>query len=810
MIGSGFINRETELALFKREFATTSREHNRVIFLVAPSGFGKSEFTEKLLSDVHRALAVKVRIPANIEGDAPFIRELGGELNRLSKAQAAVINAADFLGGVKSSRVARMHDSSLLRDSGSSGVGLRIVPAIARIYDRKANAGEYDFELLLRDSSPQSLLKIFEYVRYVFTQQALCIAIENVQVIDNTSERMLQDILAEPRGHFVILEYTPGKTAVHDVSDLEKRFSGRGNETKRVWLEPLRAEEIVRRAGMHLDPNTTAELYASFDGNLKNLTDFILVRQTSAELAGVVAGPSLHNGTAELVRSQRSAAQIVLALIVAHRSNVSHEALRSLYVHGPQFREAHIDVEHALTDLEHNQLIRTDRGRIEPDHDSVAAEVEKSLSGQLTLACRAWASYYREKLETRDFAESSRDQVLDRLFSFYARIDPSKLQPLLGDIRLAALSSFTLKRAEMLLQRVEDSLAGFDASLPYHEALRWELIDTYYDAGLYDRALGALHRVRTKLMRRTVMHAAVLDRVDRHAESVRLIHSALSTTARRHDSFELSLKLIEMICYRSMNDYAACARVYTEIGSIREYRTLPEYGFYLRNAEIVLPVADSIPLLEESVALFERLRHDSAEAQSRIALGMELTRLGRLDEAKMQIDRAESLLAERRLDWHIIYNNRAVLTLYRGGADLETLDELLRKAYLTANIAFDRVAIDNNRLAAHAMVGDHAFCLSLIESLEQKARDMAEEVLLCITLYNISVYHGIRGDTDQQARYLWMSRQCSNDWPAYWANRYDKTPITGDPAAKYLAQYPFDLVLLSTWHIEVSDFAEHS
>jgi len=73
-----------------------------------------------------------------------------GELNRLSKAQAAVINAADFLGGVKSSRVARMHDSSLLRDSGSSGVGLRIVPAIARIYDRKANAGEYDFELLLR------------------------------------------------------------------------------------------------------------------------------------------------------------------------------------------------------------------------------------------------------------------------------------------------------------------------------------------------------------------------------------------------------------------------------------------------------------------------------------------------------------------------------------------------------------------------------------------------------------------------------------------------------------------------------------
>ena len=809
MIGSGFINRKTELALFKREFATTSRERNRVIFLVAPSGFGKSEFTEKLIADVHRAVAVKVRIPANIEGDAPFIRELGGELNRLSRARAPIISAADFLRGVKSSRVARMHDSSLLHDSGSDRLGLRIGPAIARIYDRKSNTGEYDFELLLRDSSPQSLLKVFEYVRYVFTQQALCLAIENVQVIDNTSERMLQDILSEPRGHFIILEFTPGKSAVHDVSDLEKRFSGRGSETKTVRLQPLSADEIVHRAGIRLDPDTTAELYANFDGNLKNLTDFILVRQTSTGLAGTVTGPSLENGTAELVRSQRSAAKIVLALIVAHRSNVSHEALRSLYVHSPQFRETHIDVERALADLEHNQLIRSDRGRIEPDHDSVAAEVDKSLSDQLTLAYRAWASYYREKLETRDFGESSRDQVLDHLFSFYARTDPSKLQPLLGDIRLAALSSFTLKRAEMLLQRVEDSLAGFDTSLPYHQALRWQLVDTYYDGGLYDRALGALHRVRTKPMRRTVMHAAILDRVDRHPEAIRLIRGALSTTARRHDSFELSLKLIEMICYRSMNDYAACERVYAEIGSIPQYKTLPEYGFYLRNAEIVLPVAESIPLLEESVARFESLGNDSAEAQSRIALGMELIRLGRLDQAEMQLDRAEALLAERRLDWHIIYNNRAVLMMYRGKVDFQAVDELLRKAYLTANIAFDRVAIDNNRLAAHAMAGDDTFCLSLIESLEGTARDMAEEVLLCVTLYNISVYHGRRGDTDQQARYLSMSRQCGNDWPAYWANRYDDTPITADPAAKYLAQFPFDLVLLSTWHIEVSNFGEH-
>jgi hypothetical protein len=805
MIGTAFINRETELALFKREFASTSRERNRVIFLVAPTGFGKSEFTEKLIADVHRSVAVKVRIPANIDGDAPFIRELARELNHLSNTQQSIINGADFLRQLKSRRVAHMHDSSLLHDSGDAGVVPRFGPVLARIYDRKSNTGDYDFDLLLRNSSPEALLKLFEYVRNVFTRQPLCVAIENVQVIDNTSERMLQDILTEPRGHFVILEYTPGKSSVHDVSDLENRFRGHGSDTKTARLQPLSVDEIVRQAGIRLDPDTTAELYANFDGNLKNLTDFILVRQTSAAM-----GSSLEEGTADLVRSQRSSAQVVLALVVAHRSNVSHEALRSLYVHGPQFRETHIDIERALVDLEKSRLIRSDRGTIEPDHDSVAAEVEKALSGQLTAAYRAWASYYREKLETRDFADSSRDQVLDYLFSFYARIDPSKLQPLLGDIRLAALSSFTLKRAEMLLRRVEESLAEFDTSLPYQQELRWKLIDTYYDAGLYDLALGALHRVRTKPMRRAVMRAAVLDRVDRHAEAIDLISSTLSTTAPRHDSFELSLRLIEMICYRSLNDYESCARVHREIGSVSAYRALSEYGFYLRNAEIVLPVAASIPLLEESVAWFARIGNGSAEAQSRIALGMELIRLGELNDAEAQLDRAEALLAERRLDWHIIYNNRAVLTMYRGEADLEVVDELLRKAYLTANIAFDRVAIDNNRLAAHAMAGDYAFCATLIESLEQAAREMAEEVLLCITLYNISVYHGRRGATGQQARYLSMSRQCNNDWPEYWANRYYGTPITADPAAKYVAQYPFDLVLLSTWHIEVSDFAERS
>jgi hypothetical protein len=263
-----------------------------------------------------------------------------------------------------------------------------------------------------------------------------------------------------------------------------------------------------------------------------------------------------------------------------------------------------------------------------------------------------------------------------------------------------------------------------------------------------------------------------------------------------------------MICYRSLNDYAGVRRVYDVIARTPEYRELPEYAYYLRNAEIVLPVADSIPLLEESVARLSGAGNPAGEAQSRITLAMESIRIGRLDAADAQLMRAEELLAERRLDWHVVYNNRAVLAMYRGEAVLDAVDELLRKAYLTANIPFDRIAIDNNRLAAHAIANDRAFCESIHDELEQAASNDAEDVLRCITFFNISVYHGMTGNAAAQMRYLARARECRNDWPAYWAYRFDRVPIVDDEAAAYLASYPFDLVLLSAWHIDISDFGE--
>jgi hypothetical protein len=148
--------------------------------------------------------------------------------------------------------------------------------------------------------------------------------------------------------------------------------------------------------------------------------------------------------------------------------------------------------------------------------------------------------------------------------------------------------------------------------------------------------------------------------------------------------------------------------------------------------------------------------------------------------------------------------------LYRPEHDHDEIDELLVAAYLTASIPFDRLAIQNNRLIVHALGGDFSFCEALTRELAEKAPEQADEVLLCITYYNISAYYQMSGDEAASKRFRAKARACGNDWPQYWAFRFDGTPITADPAAEYLARFPFDPVLLSSWHIEVSDFGERS
>ena len=812
MIGAKFINRESELARFQLEFASTTTARNRVIFLAAPSGFGKSEFTERLIAEQRSAIGLKVRFPANTGGDAPFIRGLAAEINRVAERDGVLLTGDEFLRGVPSLRVRKLYDSSLIREAGMAAAGRGFGDLVGRISDRITNTGAYDFGQLLRDNNRESTIKIFEYARHALGEHRFCAAIENIQSIDDASESMFAQLLSVRRGHFVVVEYTLNADAGRDMTGLQRVFSENGAETKVIVLEQLSLSEIIARSDFRVDEGVQTELFANFDGNLRKLKDLVLIRAKSLDFIGAsrASETGFVEATRLLVGSLCPAAQFVLALIVAHRSSASHESLLALAVRSRYFRDTYVGIDDALAELTTNDLIRSERGRIKVAHDSIAAEVTAGFSKYIALANGAWADHYRRLYEQKDFGEASRDQVLDLLFAFYAKTDSSKLQPLLGEVRNVALSSFSVQRAEAVLQSIEDALTDRVPEEAYEQALRWELLDIYYAAGLYARALATLLQIRTLPLRRAVFHGAILDRLDRHTEAIRLIRRTLATRAPRHDSFELSLRLIEMVCHRSLNEYGECEQVHRQIGAIAAYRELPEYGYYLRNSEIVLPIIDSVGPLEQSIAIFRAHARPAAEAQSRISLAMQYIRLGRVDEGESELDLAEKLLRDRRIEWHVIHNNRAVLNLYRPSPGHEHVDELLITAYLTASIPFDRIAIQNNRLATHALMGDYEFCDGLVGELVDKAPEQADEVLLCITYFNISVQYEMRGDRASATRFREMAKRSGNDWPNYWAHRFNGTPITNDPAAEYLARYPFDLVLLSAWHIDISDFDERS
>jgi len=757
------------------------------------------------------------RIPIRVEikdaeaSSGYFISRLAQELNTLAENESSLTSVRQYYAKMPTPTARLIHDRELTERLLQLPGGRYLRP-LELAASRRLSATIPGLERqILYPQEDQGYISLVDYIQHNIETTRLIVNIENIQSLDTLSKDLLLEVVKTAQDGFFLFEYTEKTEPRYSVRDLGEMFSGVADRSTIYPLNWLPLGELLRQETAVNIKALLERAYYESQGNLKALQDLevlILDRERFSKLDAELrqADFASQSPTKILVKTLRKPDLFLLCAVVSHRSSVSKDLLRVLYEYSEHFKEVYYDVDLSVERLLNLGLLTEVRGIVSVNHDFIAAEIRSDgrFDRFVEIASFAWAAYYRSLLEAGDYSSNSRAEVLAQLFYFYNRTDIRRLRSLLPEVKSLVLGSKYPRDITKYVKKLRDSLWDEGPLESEVNEVSLFLLDLYYEAGLFDDAYALLDDIKAHPQYLFILKIAILDRLDRHREASSLIENEL----RKHNLDEgtavhLSLLLILLISKRSLNDYSACREIFDQIEKRRDFAKLPEYGYHLRNAEIVLSTTESIPYLEKSVLHFRDFGDNLNEAHSRITLAMYMTCLGDTDGAESQLGLAESLLAHKFMERHIILNNRAVNAIY---ADIEQASEhldLLRFALRTAATTFDKIIVSNNIFVCATLRGRYDYADDVFDSLEQLLSEQPDQAVHRTVYYNRSFFYKTIGDVRHAETFLEQARRALPRHSPYWRFKLYGEWSADCLAEKLLLEHDFQLSFITYWHFRI-------
>jgi len=796
MIGaSKFVNRTREIQQLYTEFRAVGKR-NKVIFVHGTTGVGKSALTRKFADDQKEHLAVRVRVTDAKHADGYLFGRLAQETSR-GEEQRHGMPLERYVREVPGGQIRQWYYRLLL--SAVSGGTLRTAaPAAAKVeFERLANEGAFSGDQIFLRSDTDTTAMLLGYLRYLFERQRYVIAVENIQTLDDSSARTIPEVLTAGTGQFLLLEYTDGGAAGLPLPNLKGLFADAADvrqiEVRRLsWsdLRPYLAPSTIERVA--------ETVYVAHDGNLRQLQDLEFLLADDMSEADVFESP-----TAARLRRLGKAQMLTLAAVVAHSSPVHNEALTGLYRHMRALHDTFVDLEAEAVVLQSDGLLRIDSGRWSVAHDSIGhvALLEPTYDRYFTIAYQAWSLYYGSAYGQRDFVLISENEMLSLLFHFYLHSDVMRIFSILNDVERVATTSVAPRTAMDFLRRLLSHMEQTDASNDALQRVLYTLIDIAYAVGMYGEAAHLLARIEADSERRRVSEVALLNRLDEHDVAIAAALRHLDAPHVPNSSYELSLKLLLIVSLRSSNRFLEAEAMFSEVAENRAYESLPEYGYFLRNAEIVLDRDESIAYIRKSIRFFQERSMVIAEAHSRISLAMYLILEGKLDDAEEEHRHVAGLISGQTNERHIVFNNQALVRLYRGPGSFNEGLELLSQARTTLSTPFDTISIYNNLFVAYAMSGRKESAEAAATRLQELLPTEPDLILHRTVYFNLAQYDRQHGLHTSAERFLAAARDAAPPTEEYWSFRLEGAQFPQRNAMR--ASIPYDLAFLSYWHFPI-------
>lgn len=720
-----------------------------VYILSAKTGYGKSAFFQNIIDYVKgQYICHKVSIPLghNISLDEGFyFRNLAIQVTKNSNIYN-YNSFHEFIKNTKNPIVRRLYHNQLEEGASEINPIIKVLSTISKQNNILDISTEYQY--LHPEDSCYIYLLFMEYLLFCFNdQKKIIINISNIQKIDKLSLSKLLELLQRAKNIFLLLEYTSETESIEQAKIFESNFYLDEILVITKKLKKLDLENTCKvlnnlYPNNRLEESIYREIYFTIDGNIRQLSDIDDVYELSSENKNQRLVET--NYTEQRLKNITDANKIqILCIIAAHLDSVQISIFKDFLNKKSYF--IYINLSAILSGLcEENGFLEIRNNQILFVHDSIKELIFSipRFEIKIALAYSWWIEYYEDMLKSyNDNLNYEKPIIIKRLCYFYSIYPPcaSRILSLLPDIRKISLNCLNPEEAVSFLHLFfyyKDELHN-DILL---NQLNKFLLDLYYELGIYNKAYTAFCHTDFKQREIQILYEAIIQNRCQHCkEAIDIIEDGL-IEFRENKHFQLCANLIKLISFASNNNYNSCEEVFRQLIAEKSYVKFVEYGFLLRNSEIVCTLRDSIPYLENSVKHFKKYHLPLYEAHSRISLLMNYSRIGEFTEAEKNLKVAKKILKNNSLERHILLNDEVAYHMCRGEFNINFQSDL-KLAMCTAAYLFDKIVINKNLLIIYAKNKCWDEGQQVVEILLNMLEKETNRVNICFAYWDISYFY---------------------------------------------------------------------
>ncbi len=675
---NAIVDREREAKQIGQLLQDSTQNVSHVLILCADSGYGKSSIIYKvkeIYDNLNSQIIIVDTPPANsnmapVEGQ--YLNYIAETLDNKLKPEYSL---ESFLYSSDNNYQHLINADSLLQAGHS-------IPSAIFAALGKTILTDLQAERLLYDTSVDSILVLKNYIVSTIMRTGAIIDITNAQNIDATSFRVIRSILQDPYSKKLILEYTTENGNVTEAAKFADRLGCTYTLMKIDKLPfefalsiigiPANAQKICEIESFYRDV-VKGNLYKIVQAKMDSETDIINYSQDPIE---------------KKVDSLGFASKLLLAILCLHEGEMDTRVFCEILnlIQMSFFVPANWDA-----DL--NTLIDHYDGKIRLRHASITESFPLTIENTAALSAYHYLVEYYEDICHSSTITLYQKQAVVQLVKLHSRFDPKRMIPLLEKFKRIIIEMLSEADAFALIKQAFEVLDNTRETV-YHI----RLVALCYEAGFYRGALELLSRIKSlSSVSGRVYMCMLLNRNDQHLKALELCEKLLHSTD--NPRYKLIIMMVKMLSERSLNRVRDYKNTFKRIEKSQNYQNVLEYGFFLRNAQIVLPYKASIQYVQKSIDFFEQKGEKQYSAYSQLTYSIQLARLGRLTRAENILNSIVPMLLNASFEKHIVYVNQAAIRLLKRNANEQTL-MLLDKALLTVTTVFDRIVILNNMLCA--------------------------------------------------------------------------------------------------------------
>ncbi len=810
------INRESEKTLVTG--LIKNRSSGVILIVYAPSGFGKSIFTDNIgaeLSEQYITIRVESSAVKNEEKPEGFlVREISNSLNNKSLSCNHLLSYETYKTKLVGKRTRSNYNSALLKS-------LRILRPISEIYQRITKTGNFDSSNLISSTVNSEIIELRDYIDFNFKvlendNTSALIIIENIHVCDETSLKFLADIAYDYEKINFIFEYTvrdKSDEAFH-LDDIRKIFRACKNRLKETPLRKLDKSCIANLLELwNVNKEVfrpLLEAYEFTDGNIKKLEDFKMLLNSDLKLSFDYENNELKkiydNSYVEIFNSLPNDSQFILLTLSSTNVSLHKTLIQELGLIACS-EGMFIDSDFAINTLiKRGGLVKINSTEtISLAHDSLANSFKKIPNYQTRslVISNMIANLFEQKLAEREFSLISKFDCLTILVYQYAYIKSAKLLSLLKHYKLDHFLEKSPSTGRIFLAKAKDLI--IDQGLLLKGSKLYELLNVYYELDMFSLGYEICLKYHENNIKSLIFESAFLNRLNKHSECISLCRMTLSndSIAKNLDQI-LKLKILQIVSFRSLNNLEEMRNVFTEVNSkINLYRDTNAYAQFLRNSEIVLPIQESIRNLEQALSYYVETGNYIDAGKVNLSLSMQYGRLGKLASAEENINLARKRLVNRNVDYCMVLNNEAVIESYK--KEYENAERILVIARNHAYSDFDKVVITYNLINVYAELNQKdkiahyiPYIMSLISNFPHERNHSLDQSVY----FNLSViYSEILNDYDKASNCTQKALELSLPKNSYWKARFN---ISGNKCSDYRLSHRLHYGFLSHWAINLS------